>query len=63
MKVSLRAARVNRGLTQKELAEKVDVTKKTVCSWESGKTYPKASKIQAICEALGVKYDDISWLA
>lgn len=28
MRIGLRVARVNRGLTQEELAEKVDVTKK-----------------------------------
>lgn len=63
MRISMKAARINRNMTQEEFARKVHVTKKTVGAWESGRTFPKVDKIQIICDVLGVKYDDISWTA
>ena len=61
MRISLKAARADRNLTQKELAIAVGVTKKTVGAWESGKSMPKADKIDLLCQALGKTYDDIRW--
>ena len=37
MKITLAAARVNRGLTQKELAQMLGISNKTLCSWEKAK--------------------------
>ena len=56
------AKRVNAGLTQKEAAEKLDVSNKTVWSWEKGLTVPNVSMIDAICEAYGVTYDQLNFL-
>ena len=61
-KITLEAARVNAGLTQKELAELMGVSNKTVCSWEKGITFPSADKIDALCDVLGVPYDCINFL-
>ena len=61
MKVTLKAARINRGLTQEDVANELNVTKKTVGSWEMGKTMPKIDKIEHLCSLLGCKYDDITW--
>ena len=61
MQMSIKAARVNKGLTQQELADEVKVAKKTVWSWENGKTKPTIDKIEPLCLALGVEYDDIRW--
>lgn len=63
MKLSIKAARTNRGMTQDELARALNVTKKTVSAWENGKAFPKVDKVDALCEVLGVKYDDIKWRA
>jgi len=60
-RVSIKALRIDRGMTQEEFATALKVTKKTVSSWESGKTCPKLDKIEAICETLGVTYDSIRW--
>lgn len=49
------------GLTQEDVAKAVGVTKKTVGSWESGKTLPKLEKIEPLCNLLGVQYDNIKW--
>lgn len=61
MRMSLKAARVNKGLTQEELAKKVNVTKKTVWSWENGNTKPKIDKIELLCSVLETSYDNINW--
>jgi transcriptional regulator with XRE-family HTH domain len=60
-KISLKAARVDKNITQTGLAKLVKVTKKTVASWESGKSMPKADKIDLICQAIGRGYDEIRW--
>lgn len=61
-KITLEAARVNAGLTQKELAEHMGVSNKTVGSWEKGITLPAADKIDELCEVLGIPYDFINFL-
>lgn len=61
-KITLKAARVNAGLTQKEAAEKLNVSNKTVWAWECGKAMPKVNKIDEICELYGRSYDDIIFL-
>lgn len=61
MRVTLKAARINKGLTQEDVAKALNVTKKTVGSWEMGKTMPKIDKIEHLCQLFGCNYDDISW--
>nr|DAI11416.1 MAG TPA: helix-turn-helix domain protein [Caudoviricetes sp.] len=43
------------------MADELNVTKKTVGSWEKGKTRPKLEKIEPLCALYGVTYDDIAW--
>ena len=62
VKISIRAARVNVGLSQKEAAEQLGVCTKTLCNWENGITFPPADKIPAICELYGVSYDHLNFL-
>ena len=61
MRISLKAARVNKNLSQTDVAVALNVTRKTVGAWESGKSIPKVDKIEPLCNILGVKYDDIQW--
>lgn len=61
MRISLKAARVNAGLKQIDTANALDVSKKTVASWENGKTMPAVDKIEALCTLYGVSYDNIRW--
>ena len=61
MRLTLKALRVNKGLTQNEMAKKLGVNKKTVCAWENGKSMPNLDKVEPICSVLGVKYDDVKW--
>lgn len=46
-KLRIAALRVNRGLTQEELADAMNVSRVTVCNWEKGKgmTIPTLCKL------------------
>lgn len=59
MKVSLKALRVNAKMSQKQSAESLNVTKKTVQNWESGATSPDASKLLDICTVYHCTLNDI----
>lgn len=61
-KISLKAARVNAGLSQKAAAKALGVSNQTLCKWENGKTFPDAKQIAALCELYGVSYDDVNFL-
>lgn len=61
-KMTLKAARVNAGYTQKEAAKLLGVSNKTLNQWESGKVLPRADKIDSICALYNVPYDYLSFL-
>ena len=61
-KFTLKALRINAGLTQKEVAEKLNRSEKTIGKWEKGTTFPKPMEIDAICELYNVSYDNINFL-
>lgn len=61
-KVTLRAARVNVNLSQKEAADCLGVSNKTLGNWENGITSPPADMIPAICDLYGVPYDHLNFL-
>ena len=48
-KITLEAARVNAGLTQKDVADKMGVNRTTIMSWESGKTLPNIAQFDQFC--------------
>ena len=60
-KMSLAAARVNAGYSQKEAAKKLGIGNKTLCKWENGKSKPTVDKIDAICDIYGLSYDEIDF--
>ena len=62
LKISLKAARVNAGLSQKDVADRLKVSNRTVCSWENGDTFPSADKIDTHCKLYGIAYDNINFL-
>lgn len=62
LKITLRAARVNAGYSQKEVAVMLGVSNKTICSWEKGETFPDAEQITALCKIYGISYDNINFL-
>lgn len=62
-KMSLKAARVNSGLTQKKASQTLKISNKTLCSWENGKTFPDQPMIEKLCALYGVTYDMIDFTA
>lgn len=61
-KITLAAARVNRGLTQKELAQALGVNQRTIIRWENATTFPSAAKVKEICEVLNVPVEFLNFL-
>ncbi len=51
--------RKERGLTQPELAQKINVTDKAVSKWERGVGFPDIKIIEALAEALGVSVSEL----
>lgn len=62
MKVTLKAARINKGLNQDEAAEILGVSRTTINSWETNKTFPTVLQMKSIESAYGVRYDDLIFL-
>ena len=62
LKISLKAARVNAGLSQKEVAKALGVSNKTIHCWENGITSPSAKYIDALCDLYRVTYNDLNFL-
>ena len=56
---NIRRFRIEKGLTQKELGEKLDVTQQQIGQWETEKSTPKLGTIQKIALALDVPLFDI----
>lgn len=59
--LSLAALRVNKNLTQEEMAKEVGVKKGTWQNWETGKTFPNVPEIKKIETFFGVKYENINF--
>ena len=59
MQVTLKAARVNAGLTRKAVAEAVGINAETLKGWEMGKFEPRAKAFIKLCELYGVTPADI----
>lgn len=57
--ITLKATRVNAGLTQKELAKELGVTTTTINSWENGDTEPSLSQLREISRLSGIPMDFI----
>ena len=58
-KLTLKAARVNAGLTQKELAELMNVNVSSIGNWETGKASIKVLDFKKICKILKVDESQI----
>lgn len=61
-KITLRAARVNAGLTQSKAAKEIGVTRDTLSNWENGKSAPSVLKFKDIERVYGIAYDNLDFL-
>lgn len=51
--------RKERGLTQKQLAEKLGISDKTISKWERGNGMPEVSLMMPLCEALEISVNEL----
>jgi transcriptional regulator with XRE-family HTH domain len=54
----IKALRIQRGISQKELAGTIGVSYQTVSRWESGKAQPSDEYISSMAVALNAEIDD-----
>ena len=62
MAMTLKAARVNSGLTQVDAAKLLGISVDTLRSWEKSKTFPDVQNLKNIEELYGVSYNDLNFL-
>ena len=62
MKWTLKAIRINLGLKQSEMAEKLGVARDTYKNYESYKTYPDVNIVKKIVDISNVDFNDIIFL-
>lgn len=55
----LRAARENKGYTQQQVADYMQIDKSTYCGYETGKRQPDVQKIKQLTKILGISGDDL----
>jgi len=51
--------RINAGLSQDDLADKVMVSRQSISNWENGKTYPDINSLLILCEVFDVTLDQL----
>ncbi len=51
--------RKEQGLTQRQLADKLLISDKTVSKWECGKGMPEVSLMLPLCDALGINLNEL----
>lgn len=61
-RMTLKAARVNKGYTQEQAAELLRVSKDVVSNWERFITYPDVKDVKKIEQVYDVSYNDIIFL-
>lgn len=59
LKISLKAARVNAGLTQEAVAAVLKKSKVTIISWEKGKTSIDKGNFDALCRLYSIDEENI----
>ena len=61
-KITLKAARVNVGLTQDDAAKLIGVNTDTLGKWERGQGYPNVIQLENIIKAYGVPYEQLNFM-
>jgi len=59
LKDTIKKYRVDKRLTQEELAEKIHVSRSLIAKWEQGRGVPSVEDFEALCSALDIKIEDI----
>lgn len=59
LKITLAAARVNAGLTQNQVAEKMQVSRHTIMKWENNNLIPKPAELLMLSKIYDIPIDNI----
>lgn len=59
MGITLKAARVNVGMTQREAAEALDVSRETLQNYEAGKRFPSVPTIKKMEDLYKIPYANL----
>lgn len=60
LRITLAAARINAGYTQKEVAKELHKTPNTITNWEKGITSPKLNELDDLCRLYNISKDNIA---
>ena len=55
----IQVIRTARGITQEQLAVKIDVDRSTIAKWETGKALPRAELLPKLARALNCSIDNL----
>lgn len=61
MQLTLKAIRVNKGLTQEEASKLIGISTDTLRNYEAGKSYPDIPVLKKIEEVYETSYNDINF--
>lgn len=59
LKIKIKEQRIKAGITQKSLADRLNVQQSTVSMWETGKAAPATKRLGEIASALGCGIVDL----
>lgn len=59
LQITLAAARVNVGMTQEDVAQRLQVSKQTIINWEKGRTIPGIPEIEMLARIYGIPQENI----
>ena len=62
VKITLKSARINVGMSRQEVADVVGVSYSTIKNWELGISFPNQPQIDKLCNLYKVPYDGLNFL-
>lgn len=57
--MKIKSLREEKGLTQEQLAQKLNLDRSTIAKWETGEAMPRADKLPVLAEVLGCSISDL----
>lgn len=56
---NLKAARIESGMTQKQVASSLNVVESCYANWEQGRTEPNIAMIRKLCDLFNITIDEL----